>query len=167
MGLYLYPTSYKSALNVEFPHPTIRITSFGLIYLWRRPHSSGYSPYLQKKINTFIPLTIKDCIHTKLLRLCTNKVRNSHDFTALPFKRLWPSFPEEGIPIFLFPKIFMSFWQKIHNSPYTTTSRVQEIWLNANQSEGTIRKKTKQFCYPTCCQLLWSSCSSQPFQFTW
>ena len=47
----LYPTSYMFSLSCELPHPTIRILSEVLTYLWRTSHSSGYSPYLQVQAN--------------------------------------------------------------------------------------------------------------------
>ena len=47
--MFLYPTSYKSQLKDEFPHPTTRTFSLGLIYLCNIPHNSPYSPYLKYK----------------------------------------------------------------------------------------------------------------------
>ena len=55
--IYLYPTSYKSAARVEFPHPICSTESEVLMYLWRMPHSSWYSPYHSKD---FLPRFLKN-----------------------------------------------------------------------------------------------------------
>ena len=41
-------------LTVELPQPTIKTLSFTLIYFKNIPHNSGYSPYLNKKEESYI-----------------------------------------------------------------------------------------------------------------
>lgn len=50
---YLKLTSYKSIPSFELPQPTINISSLTFIYLCNCPHSSLYSPYLNKKTNQY------------------------------------------------------------------------------------------------------------------
>lgn len=88
-------------LSVEFPQPTIKISSFILIYFKSISHNSGYSPYLKPDRNSQSLTSYNNY---------SQRIVNDVIIVLVPFKYFFATFLEECVPIIRMTEFFVCFW---------------------------------------------------------